>query len=100
VSDGSTDNRLVQIAARTREDPRIKVIHLSRNFGHHIASTASLDFATGAAVVVVDADLQQPLPVMHEMICRYCEGYDVAYAPGLVLDGERWFKKFSARLLH
>ena len=54
----------------------------------------------GDAVVVVDADLQQPLPVMHEMICRYCEGYDVAYATGQVRDGESWSKKFSAGLFY
>ena len=96
VNDGSTDRTLAQIAAWAREDPRIKVIHLSRNFGHQIACTAGLDYATGDAVVVIDADLQQPLPVIHEMIRRYCEGYDVAYATGLVRDGESGFKRFSA----
>ena len=100
MNDGSTDKRLVQIAAWAREDPPIKVIHLSRNFGHHIASTVGLDFATGDAVVVVDADLRQPLPLLHEMICRYCEGYDVAYATGQMRDDESWFKKFSAGLFY
>ena len=96
VNDGSTDETLAQIAAWAREDPRVKVLHLSRNFGHQIACTAGLDFASGDAVVVLDADLQHPLPVIHEMVRRYCEGYDVAYAAGLVRDGESWFKKFSA----
>lgn len=96
VNDGSTDKTLAQIAAWAREEPRIKVIHLSRNFGHQIACTAGVDYATGDAVVVLDADLQHPLPVIHEMIGRYCEGYDVAYASGLVREGESWFKKFSA----
>jgi len=82
------------------EDPRIKVVHFSRNFGHQFACTAGLDYASGAAVVVLDADLQHPLPVIHEMIARYCEGYDVAYAAGLVREGESWFKRFSAWLFY
>jgi len=96
VNDGSTDKTLACIAAWAAEDSRIKVIHLSRNFGHQIACTAGLDFASGDAVVVLDADLQHPLPVIHEMIRHYCEGYDVAYAAGLVREGESWFKKLSA----
>ena len=96
VNDGSTDRTLAGIAAWASQDPRIKVLHLSRNFGHQIACTAGLDYASGDAVVVLDADLQHPLPIIHEMIQRYCEGYDVAYAAGLVREGESWFKKFSA----
>ncbi len=96
VNDGSADQTLALIAAWANEDPRVKVLHLSRNFGHQIACTAGLDFASGDAVVVLDADLQHPLPVIHEMIRRYCEGYDVAYAAGLVREGEGWFKRFSA----
>jgi dolichol-phosphate mannosyltransferase len=96
VNDGSTDATLAQIAGWAQEDPRVKVVHLSRNFGHQIACTAGLDFATSDAVVVLDADLQHPLRGIHEMIRRYCEGYDVAYATGLVRDGESWFKRFSA----
>ncbi len=96
VNDGSTDETLARIAAWAREDQRVKVIHLSRNFGHQIACTAGLDFACGDAVVVLDADLQHPLHVVHQMIRRYCEGYDVAYAAGLVRKGESWFKRFTA----
>ena len=96
VNDGSSDKTLAGIASWAAEDPRVKVIHLSRNFGHQIACTAGLDFASGDAVVVLDADLQHPLPVVHEMVRRYCEGYDVAYASGLVREGESWFKRFSA----
>ncbi|MFZ1133388.1 MAG: glycosyltransferase family 2 protein [Candidatus Korobacteraceae bacterium] len=96
VNDGSTDETLARIAAWAREDSRVKVIHLSRNFGHQLACTAGLDFANGDAVVVLDADLQHPLHVIHEMIRRYCEGYDVAYAAGLVRQGESWFKRFTA----
>jgi dolichol-phosphate mannosyltransferase len=100
VNDGSQDSTLEQIARWAGEDTRIKVVHFSRNFGHQFACTAGLDFASGDAVVVLDADLQHPLPVIHRMIERYCEGYDVAYAAGRVREGESWFKKFSAWLFY
>jgi len=96
VNDGSQDRTVELIAQWAGEERRIKVVHFSRNFGHQFACTAGLDFASGDAVVVLDADLQHPLPVIHEMIGRYCEGYDVAYAAGLVREGESWFKKLSA----
>lgn len=100
VNDGSSDSTLAAISSWAAEDVRVKVVHLSRNFGHQLACTAGLDFATGDAVVVLDADLQHPLPVIHQMIGRYCEGYDVAYAAGLVRKGESWFKRFSAWLFY
>jgi glycosyltransferase involved in cell wall biosynthesis len=100
VNDGSTDSTLAGIAGWADEDPRVKVVHLSRNFGHQSACTAGLDFASGDAVVLLDADLQHPLAVIHDMIERYCEGYDVAYAAGQVRQGESWFKKFSAWLFY
>lgn len=100
VNDGSHDSTLEQIAAWAQKDKRVKVVHFSRNFGHQYACTAGLDFASGDAVVVLDADLQHPLPVIHEMITRYCEGYDVAYAAGLVRQGENRFKKISAWLFY
>jgi polyisoprenyl-phosphate glycosyltransferase len=100
VNDGSTDSTLARISGWAVEDPRIKVLHLSRNFGHQSACTAGLDFASGDAVVLLDADLQHPLPIVHDMIGRYCEGYDVAYAAGQVRQGESWFKKFSAWLFY
>jgi polyisoprenyl-phosphate glycosyltransferase len=96
VNDGSCDSTLARIASWAAEDARVKVVHFSRNFGHQSACTAGLDFASGQAVVVLDADLQHPLRVIHEMIRRYCEGYDVAYAAGLLRQGETWFKRFSA----
>jgi polyisoprenyl-phosphate glycosyltransferase len=100
VNDGSTDSTLALVAEWAGEDPRVKVVHLSRNFGHQSACTAGLDFASGDAVVLLDADLQHPLAVIHDMIGRYCEGYDVAYAAGQVRKGEKWFKKFSAWLFY
>jgi len=100
VNDGSYDATLEKLSGWAHEDPRIKVVHFSRNFGHQFACTAGLDYASGDAVVVLDADLQHPLPVIHQMIERYCEGYDVAYAAGLVREGESRFKKFSAWLFY
>ncbi|MBV9183498.1 MAG: glycosyltransferase family 2 protein, partial [Acidobacteria bacterium] len=100
VNDGSSDSTLAHIALWAEQDRRIKVIHFSRNFGHQSACTAGLDFASGDAVVVLDADLQHPVQVIHEMITRYCDGYDVAYAAGLVRGGESWFKKVTAWLFY
>lgn len=100
INDGSADDTLSLIAEWAADDRRVKVVHFSRNFGHQMACTAGLDFAIGDAVVVLDADLQHPLPVIHEMITRYCEGYDVAYAAGLVREGETRFKKLTAWLFY
>ena len=96
VNDGSHDSTLARLAAWAYEDPRVKVINLSRNFGHQSASTAGLDYATGDAVVLLDADLQDPLSVIHPMIERYCEGYDVAYGQRIARQGDTAFKRFTA----
>ena len=100
VNDGSRDSTLVQLMSWAREDLRIKVVNLSRNFGHQIAATAGLDYASGDAIVLLDADLQDPLPVVHQMIARYCEGYDVVYGQRMVRQGEGPFKRFSAWLFY
>jgi len=96
VNDGSTDSTLPQIVSWANEDSRIKVVNLSRNFGHQSAATAGLDYAMGDGVVLLDADLQDPLPVVHRMIERYCEGYDVVYGKRTVRQGEGWLKLFTA----
>ena len=100
VNDGSTDSTLRDIVEWARQDARVKVINLSRNFGHQIALTAGLDYATGDAIVTMDADLQDPLTVVHSMIERYCEGYDVVYGQRLVRPGENWLKRTSAWLFY
>lgn len=96
VNDGSADSTLARIAEWAADDSRVKVIHLSRNFGHQLAATAGLDYATGDAVVLVDADLQDPLPVIFEMLERYREGYDVVYGQREARSGETVFKRLSA----
>lgn len=100
VNDGSSDGTLALIAAWAQEDSRIKVVNLSRNFGHQGASTAGLDYAAGDAVVLLDADLQDPVAVIHQMIERYCEGYDVVYGQRIARQGESIFKRFTAWLFY
>jgi len=96
VNDGSSDSTLDYLVEWTSVDRRVRVIHLSRNFGHQIAATAGLDQATGDAIVLIDADLQDPLGVIHEMILRYTEGYDVVYGQREVRHGESAYKRVSA----
>jgi len=100
VNDGSGDSTIEQLVDWAEADQRIKVIHLSRNFGHQIAATAGLDHAAGDAVVLIDADLQDPLFVIHEMIDRYREGYDVAYGQREARVGETMFKRATAWLFY
>jgi glycosyltransferase involved in cell wall biosynthesis len=96
VNDGSSDRTIDKIAAWAARDRRIKVLQLSRHFGHQIASTAGLDYAAGDAVVLLDADLQDPLPVVHQMIGRYREGYDVVYGQREARLGDSAVKLFTA----
>jgi polyisoprenyl-phosphate glycosyltransferase len=100
INDGSTDSTLKQIVAWAERDTRIKVLNLSRNFGHQLAATAGLDYATGDAAVLLDADLQDPLSVIHRMLEHYCEGYDVVYGQRETRQGETWFKRFTAWLFY
>lgn len=79
VNDGSKDGTLERLRRLRAEDGRIKLIDLSRNFGHQIAVTAGLDHARGDAVVVMDADLQDPPELLPELIARWREGYQVVY---------------------
>lgn len=79
INDGSTDRSLETLRKLRTQDPRIKLIDLSRNFGHQVAVSAGLDHATGRAVIVMDADLQDPPEVLPELIERWNEGYEVVY---------------------
>jgi dolichol-phosphate mannosyltransferase len=80
VNDGSQDGSLALMTSFCHEDPRFKVIDLSRNFGHQIAITAGIDFATGDAVILLDADLQDPPELVPQFLEKWQEGYQVVYA--------------------
>ena len=96
VNDGSKDKSLPMLRALAASEPRYKLLSFSRNFGHQRAITAGLDRANGAAVVVMDADLQDPPEVVREMVARWREGYDVVYGVRSRRHGETMFKKFTA----
>jgi dolichol-phosphate mannosyltransferase len=100
VNDGSNDASLHKCVEWAHESKDIKVISLSRNFGHQLAVSAGLGYASGEAVVVMDADLQDPFDVIHEMIKRYEDGYDVAYGQRNQRKGETRFKLGSAWLFY
>ena len=96
VDDGSRDDSHAHMIEAAARDPRFKVLQLSRNFGHQTAITAGLDFASGNAVVVMDADLQDPPEVVLELARRWREGFDVVYAVRSRRAGENRFKLATA----
>jgi dolichol-phosphate mannosyltransferase len=96
VNDGSRDGTGDALAAWAARDRRVKLIDLARNFGHPAALTAGLDHASGDAVVIMDADLQDPPEVIRDMLARYRDGYDIAYAQRTKRHGETPFKLFTA----
>jgi dolichol-phosphate mannosyltransferase len=100
VNDGSKDRSLALLKELAAAEPRYKVLSLSRNFGHQMAITAGLDRAEGEAVVVMDADLQDPPEVVGQMIVRWREGYDVVFAVRSRRLGESMFKKLTAALYY
>lgn len=91
VDDGSSDGTVSVLQSFMKGDPRIVIVELSRNFGHQVAVSAGLDHADGKAVVVMDADLQDPPSVVPELVKKWREGYDVAYAIRQNRK-ENWFK--------
>jgi dolichol-phosphate mannosyltransferase len=96
VNDGSSDGSWDVIRSLALADGRVKGISLSRNFGHQLAITAGLHAASGDAVVVMDADLQDPPEVISELYARFREGYDVVYAQRRVREGETLWKRTTA----
>ncbi|MCM3271969.1 glycosyltransferase family 2 protein [Paenibacillus elgii] len=100
VNDGSRDRSGTIIKEISAWDETVKLINFSRNFGHQIAITAGMDYASGEAVIVIDADLQDPPELILEMIAKWQEGYDVVYAKRLERKGETFFKKQTARLFY
>ncbi|PJE01629.1 MAG: glycosyltransferase [Leptospira sp.] len=100
INDGSKDNTLKVLMNLASKNKSIKVISFSRNFGHQMAVTAGLDFAKGDAIVIIDADLQDPPEVILEMIKKYEEGYDVVYGKRTEREGESFFKLASAWIFY
>jgi dolichol-phosphate mannosyltransferase len=96
VDDGSRDRTYELMVEIAKADPRFRVARLSRNFGHQVALTAGVDLSIGDAVIVLDADLQDPPEVILELAQRWREGYDVVYAVRDVRHGETRFKRATA----
>ncbi|MFO0753901.1 MAG: glycosyltransferase family 2 protein [Thermodesulfovibrionales bacterium] len=100
VNDGSVDDSLRMLKHLAAHDARVKILSFSRNFGHQIAITAGIDYAGGEAVIVMDADLQDPPELICDMLEQYREGYDVVYAVRRVRKGETYFKRRSAEFFY
>ncbi|MCC7348116.1 MAG: glycosyltransferase family 2 protein [Variibacter sp.] len=100
VDDGSADASAALLEQKVKADPRYRLIKLTRNFGHQIAITAGMAAASGEAVIVMDADLQDPPEVVPQLIARWQEGYDIVYARRLSREGEGAFKRFTAAVFY
>ncbi|MBU5342568.1 glycosyltransferase family 2 protein [Caldifermentibacillus hisashii] len=100
VNDGSTDKTLDILSEIAEKDKQVKIIDFARNFGHQIAVTAGIDYAKGDAVVIIDADLQDPPEVIPELVNKWLQGYDVVYAKRKKRKGETWFKLVTAKYFY
>ncbi|APU71754.1 glycosyltransferase family 2 protein [Companilactobacillus crustorum] len=100
VDDGSKDKSVAIINKAVAENNNIKLVEFSRNFGHQLAITAGLEYTKGDAVVVMDADLQDPPEVIPQMIEKWHEGYEIVYGKRMQRDGETFFKKFTAKMFY
>lgn len=100
VDDGSTDGSTDVIRVFGEQDKHIRPVIFARNFGHQLAVTAGLDYSRGQAVVIIDADLQDPPEVILDLIEKWREGYEVVYAVRAEREGESWFKLFTASLFY
>ncbi len=100
VNDGSRDRSAEVIAELHQKDSRVKGISFSRNFGFQVAVTAGLNHAQGDAVILTDADLQDPPELYPKMIAKWREGYEVVYGVRASRVGETWFKQFTAKVFY
>ena len=100
VNDGSKDRSMELLRAAAAKEPRYRVLSFARNFGHQTAITAGVDYARGEAVVVMDADLQDPPEIVLEMVAKWRQGFDVVYGRRRKREGESWFKLVTARLFY
>ncbi len=100
INDGSRDRSMEIMNELHQTDARVKIIDFAKNFGHQLAVTAGLDYAQGDAVIIIDADLQDPPSVILQMIEKWKEGFEVVYAVRSERKGETWFKEFTAKLFY
>ncbi len=100
VDDGSQDGSSDMIRKLAEQDSAVRPVIFARNFGHQIAVTAGLDYSRGDAVVIIDADLQDPPEVILDLINKWREGYEVVYAVRAEREGESWFKLATASLFY
>lgn len=100
VDDGSRDKTSSIVRDICKTDRTVKLVEFSRNFGHQIAVTAGMDHASGRAIVLIDADLQDPPELIKDMVARWREGYDVVYGKRIERKGESWFKKMTAAMFY
>ncbi len=96
INDGSKDNTLKGLVDYHQQHPEIKIVNLSRNFGKEVALSAGLDYTQGEAVVIIDADLQDPPELIGELLVKWRQGYDVVYATRRSRAGETWLKRLTA----
>lgn len=100
INDGSRDKTLELAEEICEKDKRVKLISFSRNFGHQAAITAGMKHSSGEAVIIIDADLQDPPEVIPDMIRKWKEGYNVVYGRRIKREGETLFKKTTARIFY
>ena len=100
VDDGSTDGSTDRIRELAQSDRTVRPVIFARNFGHQVAITAGWDYARGDAIIIIDADLQDPPETILELAKKWKEGYEVVYAVRAEREGESWFKKFTAAMFY
>ncbi|WP_051287468.1 glycosyltransferase family 2 protein [Paenibacillus taiwanensis] len=100
INDGSKDRTLDILLQIAKQDNTVKIIDFARNFGHQAAVSAGINRACGDAIVIIDADLQDPPEVIHQMLAKWEEGYDIVYGKRKRREGETWFKLITAKYFY